>query len=141
MEQNYHLGIKALISNGEGKFLALKVNPEKLRNTDEVYWDIPGGRVQTGSTVEETLAREVFEETGLTVSSIGEPLGTYLSHIVIPTDQGTVGLLLSVYQVEVLTGDIVISDEHTEAAWVTQSELVERLRHKYPEGFLQLLMQ
>lgn len=141
MEQLYHLGIKALISNGEGKFLVLKVNPEKLRDTDEVYWDIPGGRVQVGSTANDTLVREVLEETGLMVSSIGKSLGTYLSNIMIPTDQGAVGLLLSVYQVHVKEGNIQLSDEHTNADWVSQSELGERLRHKYPDEFLQMLVK
>lgn len=141
MEQAYHLGIKALVSNSEGKFLVLKVNPQKLKSTDLVYWDIPGGRVQIGSSIQDTLIREVFEETGLNVVSIGESLGTFLSNIMIPTDNGTVGLLLSVYRVEVADSELVLSDEHTEAAWVEPGDLVEKLKHKYPDGFLKLLPQ
>jgi len=86
-----------------------------------------------------TPVREVFEETGLAVSSIGESLGTYLSNIMIPIDQGLVGLLLSVYQVEVKNDAIQLSVEHTSAEWVSMQELVKRLRHKYPEAFLQLI--
>lgn len=33
-------------------------------------WSIPGGRQEAGETVRETAAREVFEETGITIKDI-----------------------------------------------------------------------
>lgn len=66
-EDCFHLGIKALIRNSEGKLLLLKVNPAQLRNHEgDPYWDLSGGRIHRGSTIEETLRREVAEETGIT---------------------------------------------------------------------------
>ena len=59
MEDSYHLGVKALIRNERGEILLLKVNVAKLRNATIAYWDIPGGRVQRGDTVETTLHREI----------------------------------------------------------------------------------
>src|SRR5689334_8027229 len=112
IEDHFHLGIKALIQNAEGKILLLKVNPKHLHdNAHGVYWDIPGGRMQRGSTVEETLARELEEETGITHIKSMHPLAMVLSPIRIPLDPHDVGLILSVYLVEVEATDIKISEE------------------------------
>ena len=65
-EKIYHLGIKAFIRNRKGEVLLLQVNQEKFKNpTPGGYWDIPGGRVLNGHTIEETLQREIEEETGI----------------------------------------------------------------------------
>lgn len=40
------------------------------------YWALPGGRAEPGETVEQTVVREVKEETGLIVNVIGK-VGEY----------------------------------------------------------------
>jgi len=40
---------------------------ERGREPLKGYWSIPGGLVETGERLEEAVAREVFEETGLRV--------------------------------------------------------------------------
>ena len=70
MEECYHLRIKAIIRNKEGEILLLQVNKATLKQyTGSSYWDLPGGRVQRGEKVEETLRRELFEETGIMSST------------------------------------------------------------------------
>jgi len=54
-EDCFHLGVKVLLYDSEGRVLLLKKGP---------YWDLPGGRLQKGETLMETLQREVEEETG-----------------------------------------------------------------------------
>ena len=40
------------------------------------YWALPGGKVDVGETVEETVVREVKEETGIEVEIV-EKIGEY----------------------------------------------------------------
>jgi 8-oxo-dGTP diphosphatase len=40
------------------------------------WWNLPGGAVEAGETVDEALHREVYEETGLEVE-IGQLVGVY----------------------------------------------------------------
>jgi 8-oxo-dGTP diphosphatase len=40
------------------------------------YWALPGGKVDAGETVEETVVREVKEETGIEVEIVGK-IGEY----------------------------------------------------------------
>lgn len=55
-------GIRAIIRNKEGAVLL------QLRG-DFKIWGLPAGGVEIGESVQETLKREVMEETGLTVRS------------------------------------------------------------------------
>jgi len=136
-EDIFQLGIKALIRNEEGKILLLQVNPEKLSlNTNGAYWDIPGGRIHTNSTVEETLKREVEEETGIkTIGSINK-LDMVLSNIRIPFNDTSVGLILGIYICEVDGAtDVTLSDEHIDFKWFVPKEAADLLKVKYPSDF------
>ncbi len=141
MEDIYHLGIKALLRNSEGKVLLLKVNPKKLRGEQRDYWDLPGGRVQKGDSVLGTLQREVEEETGITGLSDVTELGTVLSNIRIPLDDDlSAGLILSVYACTMPEDAVIaLSDEHTAFEWFTPKEAAELLRVKYPGPFCEVI--
>lgn len=55
-----HIGVYGLIVRG-GRALLIR----KGRGPYAGRFDIPGGKAEFGETLEETLQREVFEETGL----------------------------------------------------------------------------
>jgi ADP-ribose pyrophosphatase YjhB (NUDIX family) len=59
------MGVKALILNNN-KFIVMHNN-----GVEEDLWELPGGRMEFGETVEETLKREILEETGLAVKPKG----------------------------------------------------------------------
>jgi len=142
-EDEFHLGIKAIIRNAEGQILLFKVNTARLKsNKHGAYWDLPGGRVQRGSSVEDTLRREIEEETGLTDIIAMRPFAMTLSPLRIPGGTKAagsphdVGLVLSAYVVEVAdAGPIRLSDEHTDYAWYAPSDAASMLGVKYPAEF------
>lgn len=140
-EDIFHLGVKAIIRNTAGDILLLKVNVEELKNySGEPYWDIPGGRIHKGGSIEETLKREVEEETGIKKIKRIIPLYMTLSKIRIPVENGDVGLILSVHTCEVgENNNIFISKEHTEYGWFSPQETANLLKFKYPPEFTNVL--
>lgn len=64
----FRVSVSALIFEGEKVLLAHR------RAID--WWNLPGGAVDPGETVDEALRREVYEETGLEVE-VGQLVGVY----------------------------------------------------------------
>jgi len=139
-EDLFHLGVKALIVNGAGQVLLLKVNPEQLKGisgNSANYWDLPGGRIHRGASVKETLVREVEEELGVRDLTVLRPIGMVLSNIRIPLRDGSdVGLVLSVYECCMSENAVLtISSEHLSYEWFTVKEAAKLLAVKYPKEF------
>jgi 8-oxo-dGTP diphosphatase len=63
----------AIIPYPEGKILLIKRNTRPFVG----YWALPGGRMDPGETIEQTVVREVKEETGLEVAIV-EVVGEYV---------------------------------------------------------------
>ncbi|MEM2108711.1 MAG: NUDIX hydrolase [Candidatus Bathyarchaeia archaeon] len=62
----------AIIPFTPNKILLIKRRTVPFRG----FWALPGGRVDIGETVEQTIVREVKEETGLTVEIV-KKIGDY----------------------------------------------------------------
>lgn len=63
----------AIIPYPDSKILLIKRNTIPFKG----YWALPGGRMDAGETVEQTIVREVKEETGLDVT-IEYKVGEYV---------------------------------------------------------------
>jgi 8-oxo-dGTP diphosphatase len=50
----------------DGQFLMTSRPPGKVYAG---YWEFPGGKVEPGETVEQALARELYEELGITIAN------------------------------------------------------------------------
>src|SRR5260221_13800315 len=139
-EDLFNLGIKGLIRNSKGQILLLRVNPLALKKTTKPYWDLPGGRIHKGFTVEETLLREIEEEIGISSITDIMPVNMVLSKIRIPTDEGDVGLILAIYECHIDESQpIKLSEEHTEFSWFNPIEAAKLLEVKYPKEFTDIV--
>lgn len=76
------VGVGAVIFNNEGKIF-LSLRGDKAQN-DRDKWECPGGTVQFGETLKETIVREMREEFGVDIEAI-EQLET-VDHL-IPQDK------------------------------------------------------
>ena len=57
------VGVGAVVLNSAGHVLLAKRGHEPLKGE----WSLPGGAVEVGETLEEAVAREIREETGVSV--------------------------------------------------------------------------
>ena len=124
MEDFFHLGAKVIITNPLGKILVLKCE-KKGRS----YWDLPGGRIHVGSTLEETAQREVEEETGITVLHDLHFIAMVLQTFRITLKDGqNIGLIYAFFKANVNDNIVVtLSDEHQGYEWVTKDEAASRV--------------
>lgn len=113
----FYVAAHALVENIDGCILITKRSAKN--DYMPLKWDIPGGTVEVGETVEDALLRELLEETHLNVIPM-RPVFVYSNLSQIPNRQ-TVQI---VYLCKYLDGDIVLNpDEHDEYQWINFSDL------------------
>lgn len=133
---SFHIGAKALIFNNENKVLLL----ERDHPIKKIYWDIPGGRVQKDESIRETLLRELREEIGLETSEAFHPFGMFLTDIRIPVQDGSVGLIFSIFKCHLSNKfSPILSKEHINFEWLDPLHASDRLKKQYSSEFIEKL--
>jgi 8-oxo-dGTP diphosphatase len=113
---NLQVGVKALIQNDQGQYLFMR-RTQAFGDEAEPHWDIPGGRINPEEPLLEALAREIKEETSLTIDATPKLLAAqdiFAGHANLHVVRLTYAL--------VGEGEPRLSDEHQEFAWMTREE-------------------
>lgn len=111
------LGVSTLVRR-DGAVLLVK----RKRPPLEGYWALPGGHVEGGERVAEAAAREVLEETGVTVDGLRQ---IALNEIVTRDSDGrlTSHHVLVVFRGDYRAGEVMAGDDAAEARWVPDTEI------------------
>lgn len=112
------VGVKALIENNDGKYLFMR-RSQAFEYEAEAHWDIPGGRIEPEEALAEGLAREIAEETGLTLR--GAPTLLAAQDIFVSSADLHVVRLTYIAQAN---GELNLSDEHEEHTWMSIEQAV-----------------
>ena len=112
---NLQVGVKVLLRNKQGEILVLKRSQDKYPTVNNL-WDIPGGRIDPGVSLEENLKREVLEETGLVLTSDPKLCG---AQDILKNEKHVVRITYTAHA----EGEVRLSDEHTEYQWISLENL------------------
>ena len=109
----------ALVVDDSGRIFFQKRSATRKRFPDT--WDVVGGHLEPGETIEEALRREVTEETGWRVAAVLGEVGTYRY-------VGEDGLTRheTSFLVRVdgdLEHPVLEEGKHTESRWLTEDDL------------------
>jgi ADP-ribose pyrophosphatase YjhB (NUDIX family) len=111
------VAVTAFVRDEDGRLLL-------IRRTDNDLYAIPGGALELGETLTQTVQREVMEETGISAKVTGL-IGVYSdpAHVIEFTD-GEVRQEFSIcFRANPTGGDLRTSDESKEVLWVAPANL------------------
>lgn len=130
----FQISQKAIIYDKQTqKFLIAKQSHLEYTFTKKFGpWDFFGGRINEGEVnLVESVQREILEESSLNSCEILEVVDTYIA-------ENRAGSLMIVgYLASYQGGDVILSEEHSEYAWVTAEEVAEnKVYHAWLKQFI-----
>jgi 8-oxo-dGTP diphosphatase len=103
----------AIIKKDNRYMVTRRASGEKLAG----YWEFPGGKVESGETLEEGLAREIKEELSLTID-----VGSLFHEVVHEYDGGAI--TLKAFNAVWASGELSLS-VHDEIRWLLPHEILQ----------------
>jgi 8-oxo-dGTP pyrophosphatase MutT (NUDIX family) len=100
------------------------------QRTDNGLWCLPGGKMESGETLEECCQREVFEETGLEVRT-KRLIGIYSNRdqLIVYRDGNKVQIAVLSFEAEIIGGELGLSDETTAFGYFSLDEIESMPMH------------
>jgi 8-oxo-dGTP diphosphatase len=114
------VGVGAVVINGT-EVLLVRRGSEPLKGE----WSLPGGALEIGETLQQGVVREVFEETGMTVTPAG--VIEILDRIIKDEESGRVRYhyVLIDFVCRVISGSPRVGSDADEVRWVDRAALEE----------------
>lgn len=100
-----------------GKILAMRRSMTK--DAGAGLWETLSGRVDLGEEPFDTVQREILEECGLSVKVEPQPFTVYQAK------RNDKPMIVIVYRATYLSGEVQMSDEHDDFAWLSAAEFAE----------------
>ena len=110
----------------------------------QIFWDLPGGKMEAGEQVEETLKREVSEELGVSKHDLKiiKPFDASVSNFKISHGQH-IPLILMTYICKLKKPErkFKLTNEHAQYEWVNVKNAAVRLSTKFNKSFIVKLLE
>ncbi len=118
MSQSLFVVAVAAIIVRERRVLAMRRSPYK--DAGAGLWETLSGRVSPGESPLVAVQREILEECGLEVALEPRPLMAYQSK------RNTLPMVVIVYRAYYQSGEVHLSDEHDDFAWLSSEDFAKR---------------
>ena len=115
--QLYIVAVAAIIIR-DGRVLAMRRS--KTKDAGAGLWETLSGRVSLGEEPLDAVRWEIIEECGLEVDVEPSPFIAYQAR------RNDVPMMVLVYKAHYKQGEVIISEEHDDYAWLSPDEFAQR---------------
>lgn len=126
--KSWGLAVKAVIFDHQRRCLLLRRSSANRNFVGK--WEFPGGKVDSGEDFETALLREVREEASLTVAIRGAAGATHF-------EMPAINVAVLFLEAEHVGGQVKLSEEHDDYAWVPLSDIASRPLPSQVQDFMQ----
>lgn len=121
MEKKFKLVVLGIVENKNGEIL-ISQRFEPILPEVHLKWDLPGGKNEFGESLEETIVREIKEETGLAVEIV-RLIPKTLSKVWEYNDHKQHTILVC-YHCKLLDGKMHLNDKKiNDLKWITKKQI------------------
>ncbi|MEO7364411.1 MAG: NUDIX hydrolase [Candidatus Saccharimonadales bacterium] len=113
---------KAILVRGDRILLLRRSDTDDRR---PLQWDLPGGMVDAGEDLKAACVREVHEEAGISITIDDCKTAFAMTESVTETMYATF-----VFFIAKAEGEVTLSYEHCEAAWMTLDEAIDAIEYE-----------